>query len=464
MISLVAVVAVLSANAAASPVLSVLGPRNVTELDQAAFEEAQQRDATATRAFSNTQIKTSDGTCLFVDELSGDFRANLTPIQIADCGATDGQGWDVITSGTHNNVADSALIVSTLTGACFNFDPRRAAGNQVLLFSCGGRADGSGQVTNSQLFAFNGTESTVTFSPENQPGSCFVVTGDVLDIADCASGDATQVFTFAGAAADGATAVVSTPAATTSETESTALSTLASVTISKKKKKCKTVTGTTSVVAATTSSAASTDTTAAAAVVTSSAAVVTNDASGAGIPNPTTPVPVSGAGGTLQPSAVAEAQQRDDTATRAFSSVSIQAPNGQCLFVDPTAGDFRENLIPVSLVTCGGTPNEKFDLVTAGVHNNAQGSALIVSSLTQGCVSHDGRRAAGDTINMFSCGGRADGSGQTNTGQLIPYTSGTTFVMAPEDAANATCIIAGNGRLDVAPCANDGTQVFTILT
>jgi hypothetical protein len=35
------------------------------------------------------------------------------------------------------------LVVSTLTQACFNFDPRRAAGNQVLLFSCGGRADGS---------------------------------------------------------------------------------------------------------------------------------------------------------------------------------------------------------------------------------------------------------------------------------------------------------------------------------
>ena len=34
------------------------------------------------------------------------------------------------------------LIVSTLTQACFNFDSRRPAGNQVLLFSCGGRAAG----------------------------------------------------------------------------------------------------------------------------------------------------------------------------------------------------------------------------------------------------------------------------------------------------------------------------------
>lgn len=34
------------------------------------------------------------------------------------------------------------LIVSTLTQACFNFDPRRKAGDQLVLFSCGGRADG----------------------------------------------------------------------------------------------------------------------------------------------------------------------------------------------------------------------------------------------------------------------------------------------------------------------------------
>lgn len=31
--------------------------RTVTELDQAAFGEAQQRDDTAVRAFSNTEIK-----------------------------------------------------------------------------------------------------------------------------------------------------------------------------------------------------------------------------------------------------------------------------------------------------------------------------------------------------------------------------------------------------------------------
>ena len=77
-----------------------------------------------------------------MDKLSGDFRANLTPIQVADCGSTDGQGWDIITAGKHIKGDNAMLIVSTLTQACFNFDPRRQAGNQVLLFSCGGRADG----------------------------------------------------------------------------------------------------------------------------------------------------------------------------------------------------------------------------------------------------------------------------------------------------------------------------------
>ncbi|KAK9782349.1 hypothetical protein SCARD494_13657 [Seiridium cardinale] len=417
------VLATLVARVVASP---IIGPRAVTQLDEAAFEEAQQRDATATRAFSDVQIKTSDGQCLFVDELSGDFRANLTPIQVAACGTTDGQGWDVITSGEHNNVAGSILVVSTLTQACFNFDPRRAAGNQVLLFSCGGRADGGGEVTNSQLFSFNGGSGPLSFSPENQVESCLAVKGDVLDIAACSEGDASQTFTFgADGAADGGSAA---PVAS----------------------------------AVSSSSAASTATTASTTVSSATSSPVTTNVAVGGIPNPTDAVPVSRAGGTLVPSAVAESQERDDTATRAFTSVSIQAPNGQCLFVDPTAGDFRENLIPVSLVTCAGTPNEKFDVITAGKHNNAQDAALIVSSLTNGCISHDGRRPAGDTVTLFSCGGRAAGEGETSNGQLVPFTGETSLVFAPLDAANATCIVAGDGRLDSSACTNDGTQVFTI--
>lgn len=85
-------------------------------LNQAAFEEAQQRDDTATRAFSSTAIKTSDGKCLFVDELSGDFRANLTPVQVAACDGSAGQQWDIITAGKHDDQAGTMLVVSSLVG------------------------------------------------------------------------------------------------------------------------------------------------------------------------------------------------------------------------------------------------------------------------------------------------------------------------------------------------------------
>lgn len=58
--------------------------------------------------------QTSNGQCLFVDKLSGDFRANLTPVQVAACDDSDGQKWDIITSGEHNDQAGTMLVVSTL--------------------------------------------------------------------------------------------------------------------------------------------------------------------------------------------------------------------------------------------------------------------------------------------------------------------------------------------------------------
>ncbi|KAK5627568.1 hypothetical protein RRF57_003283 [Xylaria bambusicola] len=410
-----------------SPVL--LDYRTVAQLDQSAFDEAQQPDTSATKAFASTLIKasslitrTADGRCLFVDKLSGDFRANLTPVQIAECGSTDGQEWDIITNGKHNNVGNSILVVSTLTNACLNFDPRRPAGNQVILFSCGGRADGGGDVTDSQLFPFNGGAGPLSLSPENDPDSCLAVSDEVIDIAPCVAGDLHQLFNFGDS-------LSLDPNSTSTD-----------------------VSGPSTVITTTDGSSAT---------ITSAA---TSSTSVAGIANPTEAVPVSGAGGVLQPSAVAEAHQRDDTATRAFESISIQSPDGRCLFIDPTAGDFRENLIPVSLVQCAGTPNEKFDVITAGKHNNEDASALIVSSLMNGCISFDGRREAGDTVTIFSCGGRADGDGETNSGQLIPFTGGTQFALAPVSERNATCIVPGNDRLDSAPCTDDDSQLFKVLT
>ncbi|KAI9641413.1 hypothetical protein NHQ30_010215 [Ciborinia camelliae] len=415
--------------------------RVVTSLNQAAFEQAQQRDDTATRAFSSVPITTSSGQCLFVDELSGDFRANLTPIQVAACNGSTGQLWDVLTSGKHNNVAGSMLVVNTLTQACLNFDPRRAAGNTVIMFSCGGRADGDGLVTNSQLFPFNGASGPLVLSPENAPGTCLSVTsGNVLDQAPCDGTDSSQTFTF-GASSVSANPVVSSsvPSATSDIVDFPSSTTLVSPTVA--------------------SSSISPASPSSVAVTAASSAIPTGD--------PTATIPVSRAGGVLDPSAAAEANPLDNTAVKAFSFVALKDASGQCLFLDPTAGDFRQNLIPITLQACDGSENQAWDIVTSGKHNNVADSVLVVSSLTHGCLNFDPRRAAGDTVIMFSCGGRADGDGLVTNSQLFPFSEGqTSILLAPENGNNATCLAANSsGKLDSTTCSGDvASQSFTIVT
>lgn len=255
-----------------------------------------------------------------------------------------------------------------------------------------------GQVTNSQLFPFDGSAGPLSITPENQAGTCFTVKGNVIDVASCNSADANQSFTFDGTAASApATSTVSKLGDVASVTLDT---TIASATAPPCEDQTVTVTVTEAMTdVATNAHAISTtntslDITAAATGAASTTPVATSTTvafhvtttgapAASGVPdfNPTTPVPVSRAGGVLQPSAVAEAQQFDDTATRAFTGVSLKASNGQCLFIDPTAGDFRENLIPIAVQDCDGSPNEKFDFITQGKHNNAQNSTLVVSSL-----------------------------------------------------------------------------------
>ncbi|KAL7935594.1 hypothetical protein V8C35DRAFT_258259 [Trichoderma chlorosporum] len=498
MISKTAFALLFAALAAAGPIQR----REVASLNSAATAEAHPIDNTATRAFSNVQIKTSDGKCLSVDPLSGDFRANLTPIQITDCGSTEGQGWDVITSGVHNNEQGQALIVSTLTEACFNFDPRRAAGNQVLLFSCGGRADGSGQVTNSQLFAFAGGNGPLSLAPGNDPTKCFVAKGNVVDIADCNANDATQKFTFGGSAGNpgnefsSSSAVASSAAATQASATSAAAVTSAAAAASSaaapdnnqnaqcSAPKVVTVTEVTTVTAGAPPPAEATQTadgseaasTTAAAAAATSAAVVNNAGEGSSqttaappppdiTANPTTPVPVSRAGGTLNPSAVAESNEFDTTAVRPLESVNVRAADGRCFFIDPTAGDFRENLIPIGLATCSEDASQKFDVVTKGAHDDGTaGEALLVSVLTNGCVNFDGRRAANDQVIMFSCGGRADGSGQTAASQLFPFVAGSNnILLTPASATNQTCLIAGSDRVESAQCSGQKDQIFELV-
>lgn len=55
-------------------------------------------------------------------------------------------------------------------------------------------------------------------------------------------------------------------------------------------------------------------------------------------------------------------------------------------------------------------------------------------------------------------------AGETNSGQLVPFTGGNKLTLAPESERNATCIVAGSDRLDSESCTGDSSQVFTILT
>jgi len=190
-------VATSSESQAVSTTATAPASTGTTVLDAAAVAEAQVRDNTATRAFSAAEIKTEGG-CLSVDANSGDFRENLIPITVQTCDGSAGQQWDVITAGVHNNVAGTALIVSSLTQGCLNFDPRRAAGNQVILFSCGGRADGGGSVTNSQLFTFNGASTSIPLLPTNQANTCLFDNNGNLDAVSCDTANpvADELFTI----------------------------------------------------------------------------------------------------------------------------------------------------------------------------------------------------------------------------------------------------------------------------
>lgn len=360
------------------------------------------------------------------------------------------------------------------------------------MFSCGGRADGGklillltlsrliitgGDITNSQLFGFAGGAGPLPFEPKNEAGTCLAVTeNNVLDQAPCEAGNAAQSFTFGGASAGGqddasasqpATVVSTTVGSIQASTPEAAPPTAtfpAEVAAPAASSGCTLTTVITMIrpdasVAPVVDSAVSTI-----ASETASAPQATSPAAVGDIPsaNPTTPVPVSRAGGTLNPTSAAGSHQRDDTATRAFTSVSLQSANGQCLFIDPTAGDFRQNLIPIAVQPCTGSPNEKFDLITQGKHNNAEGATLVVSSLMQGCLSFDARRAAGDTAHIFSCGGRADGEGETTNSQLFDFAGGNTITLAPQNGDGQVCLVPNGAKLDQATCSG-AADVYTIV-
>jgi hypothetical protein len=313
----------------------------------------------------------------------------------------------------------------------------------------------AGQVTNSQLFPFSGSAGPQALTPENAAGSCFTVKGNVVDIAACNAADPNQQFSFgSGGAAGAIAAAASSTAAAIAESAQAVVACGVAPAVD---------TSTTAAVAATVAANTAAATTA---VATTAPAATTTTAAqvAAATGNPTSVVSVSRAGGVLNPSAAAEANVFDNTATRAFTGVQVKSADGKCLFIDPTAGDFRENLIPIQLKACDGSANTKFDFITAGKHNNVANSTLVVSSLTNGCLNFDNRRAAGDTVIMFSCGGRADGQGAVTNSQLFTFTAGETSLrLEPENGNGAVCLVPNaSGRLDQAACSTDPGQLFTI--
>lgn len=250
------------------------------------------------------------------------------------------------------------------------------------MFSCGGRADGSGEVTNSQLFPFNGSAGPLSLSPSNGAGFCLFADSDFININNCSEGSSDQIFTIGDAAGgdDGADEGADDEPAIEEPTVPSATTPLPTPT----------------------PSAPADD---------ADAPATTAPPSEIPAENPKEPVPVSRAGGILDVEAAAEAHTPDSTAVKAREGVSIRATGGDiCLSVDPTAGDFRQNLIPVAVAPCDGLANQKFDLVSSGIHNNGDaGAVLVVSALTGGCISFDPRRQPGDEVTIFSCGGRAGG-------------------------------------------------------
>ncbi|KAL9597566.1 MAG: hypothetical protein Q9219_005068 [cf. Caloplaca sp. 3 TL-2023] len=169
-------------------------------------------------------------------------------------------------------------------------------------------------------------------------------------------------------------------------------------------------------------------------------------------------IPVSRAGGVLNPEAAAEANPRDDTATRAFSSVNIKSSDGRCLSVDPAAGDFRLNLIPVQLQACSDDAGQKWDIVTKGKHIDQEGAMLA----TQGCLNFDPRRKAGDQVIMFSCGGRADGGGAVTNSQEFAFKAGAQSQQLSPLSDAGTCLVADGAKLNSAGCSGEASQSFTI--
>ncbi|KAF8060963.1 hypothetical protein FPV67DRAFT_1673793 [Lyophyllum atratum] len=379
-------------------------------------------DATATRAATGAQIRSaaSPDICFDVSDFRvGDFRFNLVPLTLKKCDeSVDGQKFDLITKGQHNNVAGSrqTLIVSSQQFTCIDRRGNKDDRTRPGLFACGGRAAGDGETTADQLYFFNPTASlsggigfpivqNAVNDGVGEGNQCLTLNADgFVSNTPCSPPFFTPEQTWI---VEGSTAAPAPPVASSSAAASTPATTVRA-------------TSTATPVMATTTAASTTP--------------------AAGTPERfVLPVPAEGPG-TLTASILRQEQLLnlpgplfDATATRAATSKQIRSAASPDLCFDVSdfrAGDFRFNLVPLALKKCDtSVDGQKFDLMTKGVHNNvADGSrTLIVSSQQFTCVDRRGNKNDRTRPGLFACGGRAVGDGETNADQQYFFNAATSL-------------------------------------
>ncbi|KAG5651820.1 hypothetical protein H0H81_007292 [Sphagnurus paluster] len=396
-------------------------------------------DATATRAATGAQIKSaaSPNLCFDVSDFrAGDFRFNLVPLALRKCDrSVDGQKFDLITKGQHNNVKDASrtLIVSSQQFTCIDRRGNKNDRNRPGLFACGGRAAGDGETTADQQFFFNPTANLaggigfpVTNTAVNNgvgPGNtCLTLSVDgFVSNTPCSPPFFTPEQTWivsGGSASAPPPAPVSKPPPAVSTPPTPANPT------------------------ATAPPPASTS-------------------AAAGTPEKfVLPVPNDGPGPLF-----------DATATRAATKAQIRSKANPDLCFDVSnfrAGDFRFNLVPLALKKCDkAIDGQKFDLITKGAHNNvADGSrTLIVSSQQFTCIDRRGNKNNRNRPGLFACGGRAAGDGETTADQQfffnpsaslsggIGFPVVNTSVNKGVGAGNTCLTLNADGFVSNAPCA-----------
>ncbi|KAG5721983.1 hypothetical protein E4T56_gene18452 [Termitomyces sp. T112] len=408
-------------------------------------------DATATRASTSAQIRSlaSPNTCFDVSDFrAGDFRFNLVPIAMKQCDpSVDGQKFDLITKGEHNDVEDGSrtLIVSSQQLTCVDRRSNINDHTRPGLFACGGRAAGDGGTTADQQYFFN---STANFSsgigfplvrnavnngigPGNQ---CLALNSDgFLSNTPCTPPFFTPEQTWVigdNGFITPPTAASDTPVSnvtTSISVMSNSLSVMSSPSISPSQVTVSSVQCQSSITSTQFPPSSSAIKAATTITTTNSNASKTNTlaptSTSSSVPEKfVLPVPVDGPGPTF-----------DATATRAATSVQIRSATSPdtCLDVsDFRAGDFRFNLVPIALKKCDSSiDGQKFDLITKGVHNDVPDGSrtLIVSSQQFTCIDRLKNKNDHLRPGLFACGGRAAGDGGTQSDEQFFFNSTAKF-------------------------------------